>query len=251
MSELYSSEPLSMSLSGHLAELRRRILICLVFFATVVLCLFSQGYVLLGLLEAPAKGVIKEFIFTSPTEAFTTYFSVVLLAAFIVSFPVVLYQLWAFVAPAMPRAFRRVTVIWFLFALVSFFGGIAFAYAILLPPAFSFLVGFGEGIAKPMISLSQYMSFAVTIVFIGGVVFEIPFLMGVLTEAGLLNTKLLRSSRRYAILIIFILAAVITPTQDPFNMIIFAVPMVLLFEVGIMICTVIEKRKINMPQEKI
>ena len=244
------SEPGSMSLSGHLAELRRRILVCLIFFAAVVLCLFFQGYVLLDILEAPAKGAIKEFIFTAPTEAFTTYFAVVLLAAFIVSFPVMLYQLWAFVAPAMPRAFRRATLIWFLFALVSFFGGISFAYGILLPSAFSFLVGFGEGIAKPMISLAQYMTFAVTIVLIGGGVFEIPFLMGVLTEVGLLNTKMLRSSRRYAILIIFIFAAVITPTTDAFNMIVFAVPMVLLFEVGIMICGVIEKRKIKILQEK-
>jgi sec-independent protein translocase protein TatC len=240
-----------MDLSGHLAELRQRILVCLVFFFAVVVGLFSQGYVLLDLLEAPARGVIKEFIFTAPTEAFATYFTVVLLAAFIVCFPVALYQLWAFVAPAMPRDLRRATIIWFLFALVSFFGGIAFAYGILLPSAFNFLVGFGEGIARPMISLSQYMSFAVAIVFIGGVVFEIPFLMGILTEAGLLNSKILRSSRRYMILIIFILAAIITPTQDPFNMIIFAIPMVLLFEVGIMLCTLIERRKTNMLQEKV
>jgi sec-independent protein translocase protein TatC len=161
-----------------------------------------------------------------------------------------LYQLWCFVAPAMPRALRLATIGWFLFALVSFWGGIAFAYGILLPSAFNFLVGFGAGIATPMISLSQYMSFAVAIVLIGGVVFEIPFVMGVLTEAGFLNSRALCSSRRYAILIIFILAAVITPTQDPLNMIIFAVPMILLFEVGIIISVLIERRKTNTLQEK-
>ena len=101
-----------------------------------------------------------------------------------------------------------------------------------------------------MISLSEYVSFAVAIIFIGGIVFEIPFVMGILTEAGILNTRFLRSSRRWAVLIIFILAAVITPTQDAFNMILFALPMVLLFEFGIVICTMIEKRKIKVLQEK-
>ena len=166
-----------------------------------------------------------------------------------VSFPVVLYELFAFVSPAFPRTARRAVIVGFVFALLLFLGGTAFAYGILLPPALNFLVGFGQGIAVPMISLSEYVSFAVAIVFIGGIVFEIPLVMGILTEAGILSTKLLRSSRRYAILIIFILAAVITPTQDPFNMIIFAVPMVLLFECGIMVCSLIEKRRISVQQE--
>jgi sec-independent protein translocase protein TatC len=243
MSELYPPESQSMGLVGHLDELRRRILICLVFFLAVVVCLFSQGYVLLDLLEAPARGAITGFIFTAPTEAFSTYFTVVLLAAFIVCFPVVLFQLWAFVAPAMPRASRRFVIAWFTFALVSFLGGIAFAYAVLLPSAFNFLVGFGEGIAKPMISLSQYMSFAVTIIFIGGIVFEIPFIIGMLTEAGVLQSRILRAGRRYAMFIIVVLAAVLTPTQDVFNMLLFAVPMAVLYEVGILLSFWVETRK--------
>jgi sec-independent protein translocase protein TatC len=232
-------------------ELRSRVLVSFGFFIFAVLVFFSQGYVLLALLEVPARGVIREFIFTAPTEAFTTYFKVVLLASFIVSFPVMLYQFWAFVAPAMPRKSRLTVSIWFLFALASFIGGIAFAYSVLLPSAFSFLVAFGQGIATPMISLSEYISFAVAIIFMGGIVFEIPCVMGILTEVGILNTRILCSSRRYAILIIFILAAIITPTQDPFNMIIFVIPMVLLFEFGVMICRVIENRKSHTLQEKV
>ncbi len=251
MTRAFYSGSEEMGLSGHLNELRQRILICVGFFTIVTAVLFAQGHALLALLEVPAHGVIQEFIFTGPVEAFATYFKVVLLAAFIVTFPVLLYELWAFVAPAMPRKFRHTVIIWFLVALVSFFGGITFAYGILLPPALSFLIGFGQGIARPMISLSEYMAFAVGIIFIGGLVFEIPFLMGILTEVGLLNTRTLRSSRRYAILIIFILAAVITPTQDPFNLILFAVPMILLFEFGIILSAMIEKRRINILQEKV
>jgi len=245
MNELYPPESQSMGLIGHLAELRRRILTCLIFFTAVVVCLFSQGYLLLDLLEVPAKGIIKEFIFTAPTEAFTTYFTVVLLGAFIVSFPVVLYQLWAFVVPAMPRTSRRFVLIWLLFALVSFLGGIVFSYSILLPSAFNFLVGFGEGIAKPMISLAQYMSFAVAIILIGGVVFEIPFLIGMLTEVGILQSRVLRSGRRYAIFAIFVIAAVVTPTQDVVNLLLFAIPMLVLYEVGILLSQWVESRKRN------
>jgi sec-independent protein translocase protein TatC len=94
-----------------------------------------------------------------------------------------------------------------------------------------------------MISLSQYYSFAVTIILLGGAVFEIPFLMGLLTEIGVLHSRVLRSGRRYAILIIFIAAAIITPTTDAFNMLLFAVPMVLLYEVGVLLCRIIERRK--------
>jgi sec-independent protein translocase protein TatC len=143
----------------------------------------------------------------------------------------------------MPRASRRFIFSWFIFALVSFLGGIVFAYSILLPSAFSFLVGFGAGIATPMISLSQYMSFAVAIIFIGGFVFEIPFVIGMLTEAGILQSRVLCSVRRYAIFIIFVIAAVVTPTQDPFNMILFAVPMVVLYEVGILLSRMVEGRR--------
>jgi sec-independent protein translocase protein TatC len=243
MTEYYPPESQRMDLIGHLDELRRRILACLIFLVIVTGVLFSQGNSLLALLELPAQGVIKEFIFTSPTEAFATYFKVVLLAAFVACFPVVLYQIWGFMAPALPKASQRAVLVWLLFALISFLGGIAFSYGILLPSAFKFLVGFGEGIARPMISLAQYISFAVAIILVGGVVFEIPFVMGILAEAGILNSRTLRSGRRYAILLIVILAAVITPTTDIFNLVLFAGPMVLLYEVGLLVCRLIEKRK--------
>jgi sec-independent protein translocase protein TatC len=243
MSEYYPPGSQRLDLIGHLAELRRRILICIVCLLVVTVVLFSQGYSLLAVLEAPAHGSIQEFIFTGPTEAFVTYCKVVLLAAFVVCFPVVLYQTWAFLAPAMPRTSRRAVVIWLTFALVSFVGGLAFAYGILLPSAFKFLVGFGAGIARPMISVAEYISFAVAIILVGGFVFEIPFIMGLLTEVGVLNSRILRASRRYAIFIIFIVAAIITPTQDAFNMLLFAVPMVLLFEVGVLLTRFIERRK--------
>jgi sec-independent protein translocase protein TatC len=243
MTELYPPESQRLDLIGHLDELRRRILVCLIFLIVVTAILFSQGYKLLALLEIPAHGSVQEFIFTSPTEAFATYFKVVLLAAFVACFPVVLYQAWGFLSPALPRTSRRAVAVWLFFALISFLGGIAFSYGVLLPSAFKFLVGFGEGIARPMISLSQYFSFAVAIILVGGVVFEIPFVMGILAEAGILNSRVLRTGRRFAILIIVILAAVITPTTDAFNMVLFAGPMVLLFEVGVLLCRIIEKRK--------
>ena len=148
MNELYPPESQRLDFVGHLDELRRRIMIALGFFLIMSVLLFSQGYALMALIEAPARGFIKDFIFIDPTEAFASYFKVVLLTALLASFPVVIYEIWAFLSPALSRTSRHAILAWICLALVCFYGGIIFAYTILLPAAISFLLGFGEGIAS-------------------------------------------------------------------------------------------------------
>lgn len=243
MNDLYPPESQRMDFVGHLDELRRRILTCLFFVVMMTVLLFSQGTSILRFLERPAKGFIQEFIFITPTEVFVTYMKVVFLAAFVACFPIVIYQFGAFLAPALPKEARRTIWGWLFFALVCFWAGLSFAYGVLLPAALKFLLSFGEGLALPAISIGRYASFAVALIFVGGCIFEIPVVIGLLTQVGILNSHKLRLSRRYAIFVIFIISAVITPTQDVFNLILFAVPMMALYEIGILVSVFIEKRK--------
>ncbi|MFH0754123.1 MAG: twin-arginine translocase subunit TatC [Candidatus Omnitrophota bacterium] len=249
MSELYPPESQRLDFVGHLDELRRRIMIVLGFFLIMAVLLFSQGYGLMALLEAPARGFIKDFIFIDPTEAFAAYFKVVLLTAFLASFPVVVYELWAFLSPALSRASRHAILAWICLALVCFYGGSVFAYTILLPAAISFLLGFGEGIARPAITISAYISFASIILFAGGCIFQIPVVIGILTEAGILDSHKLAASRKYAIMILVIIAAIVSPTQDVFNLMLFAVPMIALYEVGILLSWMVGRRKAHEKKE--
>ena len=162
---------------------------------------------------------------------------------FIVSFPVVLYHIWGFLAPAFPKKVRKRVVFWTALALVLFFGGIAFSYFLAIPAALNFLIGFSTGVATAKITLGKYISFFAALILIGGIVFEIPVVIGLLTDAGILKPAILRKKRHYAILVIMIFAAVITPTQDILNMLLFALPMIVLYEVGIIISALIVRRR--------
>jgi len=126
---------------------------------------------------------------------------------------------------------------------VLFMTGITFSYCVAIPAALKFLINFGRDVAIPQITLGKYISFFGALILVGGIVFEIPVVMGLLTDAGLIKTRVLREKRHFAVLIIMIFAAVITPTQDVLNMLMFAIPMVLLYEVGLLISKAIERRK--------
>jgi sec-independent protein translocase protein TatC len=154
-----------------------------------------------------------------------------------------LYHTWAFLSPALPVDVRRRVTLWLSLALVLFFGGITFSYFLAIPAALKFLIGFSSRVAVAKITLGKYISFFGALILIGGIVFEIPIVIGLLTDAGLLKTRTLRRKRHYAILAIMIFAAVITPTQDILNMLLFALPMMLLYEAGIFIALLIERRK--------
>jgi len=147
------------------------------------------------------------------------------------------------VSPAVDRNKQINIIVWVVLALFFFISGILFSYYVAFPAALKFLIHFGRDIAVPAIAIHKYISFFVAFMLIGGTIFEIPIIMGLLTDIGLLKPEILRKHRRYAILIILIIAAVITPTQDVVNLMVFSIPMLLLYEVGIIIAGLIEKRK--------
>lgn len=224
-----------LSFIGHLDELRRRIIICLIAFLAAVSVSFPLSEKLLRFLKLPAAGLIDKLAYFSPTEAFMSYFRIAMAAGLLLVLPLILYHLWMFISPAMDKVFRRQAVVFILFSFLSFIVGCAFAYFLLLPAALKFLLSFGKGELEPVISIGKYISFALAIILCAGLVFEMPVISLILSRLGLINHKLLRKRFKYAILVIFILAAVITPTPDVFNMTLLAIPMLLLYEVSIWI----------------
>ncbi len=181
----------------------------------------------------PAYGMIGKLAVFSPQEAFLIYMRISFLCGFIIALPVMLYQVWLFIAPALEDKFKKGAASFIFFCFLAFVVGCVFAYFVLIPPALKFLLSFAKGELVPVISASQYISFMITLIFGCGLVFEMPVLSFILARLRVLKASFLRSKYKYAVALIFIAAAVITPTTDIFNMTLLALPMLLLYEISI------------------
>lgn len=235
MPELYPPESKRLNILEHLEELRRRLLVVLAVFIGFTAGSFLCGPRIFKWTTFPLRNFSEGLIFISPMEGFTASLQLSLLAGFLMTFPFFLYQSGRFLAPAFSPAFRPRIFFWLLLSLALFAGGIAFAYAILLPAAFNFLIGFGSQLATPQITLGSYIAFFVFLILSGGLIFQIPVVLGFLSDTGFVSAKVLKSKRPHAWILLLVIAAVITPTQDVFNLLLFAVPMVLLYECGILL----------------
>lgn len=234
--------PNKMSIIEHLEELRKRIIAILVFFTAASIFSFMFVDKISYILRLPALGIIENFIFLTPAEVFTAYMRMSILAGFVISLPFILLQLGLFLMPAVQRDQRETIVNWLMISFLLSMLGIIFSYFLALPFALKFLVNFAKDAAIPMISIGKYFSFAGALLLIGTGIFQIPVVMALLSYIGILKASFFRKNRKYAVVVIFIIAAIITPTQDIVNMLIFAVPMLALYEAGILASWVIEKR---------
>lgn len=235
--------PNKMSIIEHLEELRKRIIFSLGVFigATVLSFIFVNK--ISAILRLPATGIIDNFVFTVPTEVFATYMKLAMLSGFIISLPFILFQLGSFLMPAVSKDKREAISSWLIMSFALSIFGIFFSYFIALPFALKFLINFAGDAAMPMISIGKYFSFAGAFLLIGAGIFQIPVIMALLSYIGILNAGFFRKNRKYAIVVISIIAAIITPTQDIFNMLVFALPMWALYEAGIFASWIIEKRR--------
>ncbi len=225
------SETNEMTLLEHLDELRSRLVKSLV--AVVVTTAFSFFFAgrFLKLLIVPAGNVRP--VFLTPTEGFLTYMRVALLGGVGLAMPVIAYQTLRFVAPGLKVNERKYLYLALPAAALSFVAGVAFAYFAMLPAALGYLGQFGSEIAEARWAVGEYIAFVTSLMFWIGVVFETPLLIFVLAKLGLVKPQFLSKNRRYAILIIAIVAAVITPTADPFNMLLLMAPLIVLYEISI------------------
>lgn len=232
-----------MSVIQHLEEVRRRIIACLVIFLASSIVSFIFIDKIVYILRLPSEGIIKDLVFLAPTEAFVSYVRVAVLSGFIISIPFILIQLGLFFMPAISPERQRSVFTWLGSSFLLSIAGIIFSYFLAIPFALKFLINFAEGMAVPMISMGRYFSFISAFLLIGAGIFQIPVIMGLLASMGILKTDFLCKKRKYAIVVILIIAAIITPTQDVFNMFVFALPMWGLYEIGILVTRIIEKKR--------
>ena len=226
-----------LTLIEHLGELRRRIFICLVALIVGAMVAFFFWTDLVELLKRPAqevndgKGVI--LIATQVTELLSTSVKVSLVGGFILALPVFLYQIIRFVAPGLTTNERRYLFLFMPGALLAFCCGLAFAYFVLTPRALPFLLTFGGGVADPLIRISNLVDVMLRLLFWMGLAFETPVIMYLLAQLGIVNSRMFSRFRKYWVVIAFILGAIITPTFDPLNQTLVALPLLALYEVGI------------------
>jgi len=213
----------------HLEELRSRI----IFTVLTVVVLSSLSYLFSGwALEFLTRPVGKLYFF-SITEAFMARVKVSIACGIALSLPVILFQIWRFVAPALKSQEKHYTYPAIFSSLLLFAGGVWFAYALILPVGVKFLLAFGSGSLQGLLGVSSYLTFILFFLLSFGIVFQLPVVIFFLAKIGLVSPSTLRKRRREAVVIIFIVAAVITPSVDMFSMLAMGLPLVVLFEISI------------------
>jgi sec-independent protein translocase protein TatC len=217
--------------TDHLDELRHRLIISVIGIGVgfAISYVFSQQ--ILILLQRPMP---TRLIFIAPTEAFFVNLKVALYAGLFLSIPLILFQVWKFVAPGLYEHERRYSYPFLLISTVLFLIGAAFAYLVILPIALHFLIAQGGELWEPNITLSNYLAFCMRLLLSAGLIFEFPVLMYFLTKVGVVTPEFLVKNRKYAVLAAFTISAILTP-PDVFSQILLAVPLFLLFEVSIFV----------------
>ncbi len=233
----------SMSLSGHLRELRNRILICVILLVVVFGICLSFAPRLVTLLTDMGRRYDYVYVYIAPQELFLVYMNVALVGAAVVCFPVLAYQIYAFCSPGLSGKERGYISGALIAGGLCFLVGVAFAYFISLPFMLRFLIQFtGEVDVSASISIQQYVSFLLTVFVIFGLVFELPVVSVLLTGLGLVKAEWLVKGRKVMIVIIFVLAAIITP-PDIVSQIMVAVPMLGLYEISIALSRVVGRAR--------
>lgn len=234
------------SLYEHLAELRKRIINCIyiLLIATSVSYYFSEQ--LFNFVRAPIAPFLPGggLIYTGPMDKFVAHLKLAVVAGVMFSCPFWLYQVWKFVAPGLYQKEKRYTFGFIISGTVLFFIGILFSYYVALPMAFEFLMTFGGTVDKPMISIEAYMGFFTQMCLMFGAAFELPLIIVILGMIGLVSQKFLRQNRRYAVMILAIIAAIITP-PDVLSMTLMLAPMILLYEISVIIVGIFEKKRVQ------
>ena len=176
----------------------------------------------------------KALHFSSSVEPFFIYLKVALYAGLFIAAPAILWQIWAFIAPGLYRRERRAIVPFVLAATLFFMAGAAFCYTVILPPAFEFLINSAGPDIKPVLMMDEQLGLVMALILAFGIIFELPLVLTFLGMVGIVDHKFLAKYRRHAIVLNVIIAAVVTPTGDPFNLALMAVPMLLCYELGVL-----------------
>jgi sec-independent protein translocase protein TatC len=231
--------------TAHLEELRNRLITCFIAIGVGAVISFAFKERLFNILVRPLIKVMEKgdtLIFTGLPEAFFTYLKVALLAGIIVSSPVILYQFWMFVAPGLYKKERRMMGPIVLLSSFFFIGGALFGYFIVFPWGFKFFLGFATETIRPLPSMKEYFAFSAKLLLAFGLVFELPLVLTFLARLGIVSVDFLKRNRKYALLLFFAGAAILTP-PDVVTQIMMAVPLMALYEISIIGARIFGRKK--------
>ena len=250
-----------MPLTEHLSELRKRIVISLCSIGILFMICFNYSEELFSVLIFPLKAEVKvvltspyfrviekpaaSLVFLAPAEAFWMHLKVSFIAALVLSLPVIFIQFWKFISPGLMPKEKKYFVPFLFSATLLFTAGAAFCFVIILPFAMTFLLGYKTAHLTAMLSVGSYVDFCLKFILAFGAIFELPLIIIFLTRFGIVTPATLARHRKYAMLGAFILAAVLTPTPDAFNQLLMAIPIIVLYEIGILLSRVMHKKELR------
>src|ERR1700688_3738275 len=238
----------TMGVLDYFEELRKRIVYSIIAIVIGFLACWKYAENIYEVMQRPimealhSNGLSAKLVYLNPTEPFNLYLKVGFMAGLFVASPFVLYQLWCFISPGLYRNEKRYVTPFMVSTVALFLAGGYFGYKLVLPQALVFLIGYGKDF-QPMITLSEYSSLFLTIIVGLGVIFEMPILVFFLALMGIVSAGWMWRNLRYSILVIFIIAAIITPTTDILNMCIFAAPMIGLYLASIGIAWLVHPKQ--------
>jgi sec-independent protein translocase protein TatC len=250
-----------MPFTEHLSELRKRIIISLSALVIGFLISFNYSEQIFDALTLPLRSELSfnmhypfislvptkiknpSLVFLAPAEAFWMHLKVSFVAGLVLCLPVILHQLWKFISPGLLLKERRYIGPFVVSASLLFLAGAFFCFLFVLPFAMGFLLTYKTGSMTAMLSVGNYVDFCLKFILSFGAVFELPIVIVLLTRMGIVTPKTLAKNRKYAILLAFVLAAILTPTPDAFNQTLMAVPIIVLYEAGILVSRLFVRRK--------
>ena len=248
-------------LTEHLGELRSRIVFSVIAILATFMASFYFSEDLFRLLTMPIHNNVSfsikspfiifypganpdlKLIFIAPAEAVWMHIKISFISASILSSPIIFFEIWKFISPGLLERERKYAIPFVFTTTFLFLLGSLFCFIIILPFAMNFLLTYKTENLQPMISVGKYIDFCLKFILSFGAIFELPVMMVFLTKMGVVTPEFLAKNRKYSVLIAFVLAAVLTPTPDAFNQTLMAIPIILLYEVGILASRILNKKK--------
>jgi len=232
-------------ITDHIEELRWRLIKCVIAVGVGFVATYAFKERIFEFLVAPLARVLPEnshLIYTSLPEAFITYLKVAFFAGLVLATPVIFYQLWKFIMPGLYENERRYVLPFMIVATLFFVTGVSFAYYVVFPYGFQFFLGFQTDSIAAMPAMKEYLGFVMKLMLAFGITFELPVIMFFLAKMGIVGPQVLKRNRKYAVLIVFVLAAILTP-PDVISQILLAIPLLILYEVSIWVTHFVRKKK--------
>ncbi|MBI5664462.1 MAG: twin-arginine translocase subunit TatC [Nitrospirae bacterium] len=248
-------------LTEHLGELRNRIVVSLVVVGVAFGICFNYSEYIFELLISPLHYTLEfsidnpylsfvpsnkpgiNLVFLAPAEALWMHMKIAFISALVISSPLIFFEIWRFIAPGLLDKEKRYALPFIITTSFLFLIGALFCFIVVLPFAMNFLLNYKTENLQPMISVEKYMDFCLKFILAFGAIFELPVILVFLTRMGIVTHEFLAKNRKYAVLIAFVVAAVLTPTPDAFNQTLMAVPIIILFEAGIWASRIFNKKK--------